>query len=117
MSVKKYPYTSRNRRLIHNPACVELLQQKGARVRVGDHTCASLQHEFAHPGGLVYCSEPKMAPSRQTLLDGTDDGGGISEPSSTRLRTPRATPPSKVVYINEGAPVSVQNPMVDPFPR
>ena len=61
--------------------------------------------------------------SRQTLLDGTDDGGGISEPSSTRLRTPRATPlsacdpqadPSKVVCINEGAPVSVQNLMVDP---
>jgi len=70
-----------------------------------------LQHEFAHPGGLVYCSEPQaahavsaLAPSRRTLLDDREDGGGTSEPSGQRPLTPRATPPSQTVYLNEGAP-------------
>jgi len=65
-----------------------------------------------------------MAPFRQTLLDGTKDGGGISEPGCQRLRTPRATPlsacdaqagPSKSVFINGGTSVSVRNTMVDPL--
>jgi len=72
-----------------------------------------------HPGSLVYCAElqalRRSASSRQTLLDDTKDGGGISEASSQRLLTPRATPPSQSVYLNGGAPVFAQNTMVDPL--
>jgi len=48
-------------------------------------------------------------------LDETDDGSGISEPSSTftGLRTPGATPPSASFYFTR-APLSLQNSMVDP---
>jgi len=58
-----------------------------------------------------------LAPSLRTSLDGTDDGGGISESSSQRLRTPQATPPSRSVYRAGGVPVTAQNPMVDPAAR
>ena len=32
-------------------------RQIDANTEVRVHACASLQHEFAHPGDLVYCSE------------------------------------------------------------
>jgi hypothetical protein len=54
-----------------------------------------LQHEFAHPGDLVYCSEPQALSSAELLstipvdIPGRHkDGGGISEPSGQRPRTP-----------------------------
>ena len=96
--------------------------------KVGIHVCASLQHEFVHSGDHVYCSEPHPGRScratskllsllssppctPRTFLDGTKDGGGISEPSSQRLPTPSSSaelpatlPPSRSVYINEGIP-------------
>ena len=93
------------RRLHRLPSDVDAMSSAtdiDANIDVGIHTRASLQRVFAHPGGPVYCSEPfpagvaKQLPScsalaeqpiivRQTLLDDTEDGGGISEPSGQRL--------------------------------
>jgi len=86
------------------------------KVRV--HACASLQRESTpRRSRLLLRATGIQAPSTipvDSVLDGTEDGGGISESSSRGLRTPGAIPPSKAVYINEGTPVSAQNPMVDP---
>ena len=51
-----------------------------------------------------------LAPSRQTLLDEPVDGRGISEPSSTKLRTPGATPPvKKTVYLTGALPAPAES--------
>ena len=42
------------------------------------------------------------------FLDGTKDGGGISESSSQKLRTPGAIPPSTTLYLIGDIPVFVQ---------
>ena len=85
---------------------------------------ASLQREFAHPGGLVYCSEPQvthvvsaLAPSLRTSLDGIDDGGGISESSgvSEEAADPRSHTPVEASLPRRGCSVSMQNTMVDPI--
>jgi len=53
---------------------------------------------------------PRNSQSRQTHLDDTDDGGGISEPSSPlRAADPRSHTPVGFSLTHEGAPVTAKS--------
>jgi len=76
------------------PHSVEIIQAVSSTVQ--SHT--TLRH---HP--------------KRLLLDGTDDGGGISDSSSALTPAdPKSHTPVKVdILLDQKLPVTVQNPMVD----